>query len=100
MDNPRERMRLAIGSGWKGDRCRSCKAPVTFALNRTSGKWMILDAVPHTTKGNCYISGKDALDGPHVTVWRPQDGLEGQRAAGVPFHLDHHATCPHAKDYR
>ena len=87
------RQRLAVDAGWTGHTCRSCQTPVVFKKNRKSGKTMILDAVPDQARGNCYIVGVS------VVVW-PVETVEPQRAAGIPFHLDHHVTCPHADLWR
>ena len=72
----------------KPSRCKSCGAEVVFASNVKSGKMQILDARP-------------------ITVWRIRtDSPEFQGYEVSPYteavkgHVDHHATCPKAAEWK
>lgn len=80
-------------------RCRSCKTPVVFAKNDKTGNVQIVDAIPDPVDGNIFLSGFESKDGPQATVWN-KDEAGANRSAGVSFHVDHHATCPEAEEWR
>jgi hypothetical protein len=66
--------------------CRSCGAPIVWAVSAKSGKRMPLDARP-VLNGNLDLDA----DGT-VTVVEPDPTLKG--------YVSHHATCPDADDWR
>jgi hypothetical protein len=66
--------------------CRGCGRPILWVLT-TAGNRMPLDRSP-TERGNVDISS-----GVAVVVSQGQGG-------GAPLYLSHHATCPHAAQYR
>lgn len=82
----------------RGRRCSTCKAQVFFAKNIQTGKWQIIDALPNWAKGNIYLSGW-ATHQLTARVWDEQIAASN-RASGVAYHTDHHATCPHAEEHR
>jgi hypothetical protein len=71
--------------------CRTCRAPVLWRRNDSTGKLAPLDATP-TKEGNCVI-----LDAERYRVLPA-----GQGSAGEPRYLNHWATCknPPAKGRR
>lgn len=86
-----------------GRRCTTCKEPVIFVRNVDTGNAMIVDAKPNWTKGNIFITG--GVQGhPEMRgkIWSGEHKglLEDNLASGVPFHTDHHATCPHVDQHR
>lgn len=83
-----------------GSACRSCRAPVLWAVT-VQGNRMPLDAVP-TSDGNVTLTGR------HVATDRgaaPECRVESPGALplfddGVDRFMPHHATCPHGEDWR
>jgi hypothetical protein len=81
--------------------CRSCRAPIVWAVNERTKKRAPIDAEP-------------VEDGPVYFTHNPGDGgdpeyrvlTKEQRSAGVPgfLHTNHFQTCPnaaqHVKDRR
>lgn len=81
---------MGVGGGVMPDLCRTCKAPVVWALTE-AGKWMPLDA-QSSLVGEWQLFG----DGPravHVPAER-REQLAGQ------LHVTHWATCPDADRHR
>ena len=77
------------------DRCRSCKAPVRWAISE-HGKFMILDLDP-SPAGTIRLAAAGRRGGVPRAVVIPaarRAGLEGE------LYIDHHATCPHADKHR
>jgi hypothetical protein len=76
------------------DACRSCKAPVRWAVGPT-GNLMIIDADP-SARGNVRLELVADEELPRATVI-PKD-RRGEYAGQL--YLVHHATCPHAEQWR
>lgn len=95
----RKRELAAVDWQRRGGRCcSSCKAPVVFAKNANTGAFQIVDAAPNWEKGNITLSGQ-ATHELQAHVHNVTD-VASNRAAGVPYHTDHHATCPYADQHR
>lgn len=77
--------------------CRSCDAPVMFAVNIDTGKRMILNAAIDQDRGNVLVDPRGA-----TVRCRIVDRAEAarQRDAGAALYLSHHATCPDAATWR
>lgn len=75
--------------------CRSCGCPVTWAKSANTGRWMILQAAPRDSElhGNVVI-----VDG-QAYVYRDTDAADEAHPDRL-LYIDHHATCPQAKDWR
>jgi len=71
-------------------KCKSCHAPIIWAKNETTGKWMPLDYDPHEG-GNVFLflNGK-------CRVGKQDDQLPDWSTR----HFSHFARCPHANDHR
>lgn len=78
-------------------RCRSCKAPVTFACSTSTGRWMILNATP-TREGNLHVANNGKGRRVARVVSGPDREALLERLGGL--YLDHHATCPNAEAHR
>ena len=69
-----------------------------WAKSVASSKWMILDESP-TSDGNAVLTYEPQYGRKVVTVYR--DAAEAERVCpGEPRYLDHHVTCPQAKEWR
>lgn len=68
--------------------CRSCGAEILWVRSAKNGTLMPLDAVPDPN-GNVELD-----DDGHAVVHGQADMLGGQRF------MPHHATCPHADQWR
>jgi hypothetical protein len=79
-------------------RCAACKKAVMFMKNKKTGKTQILTARPDPVNGNIFIIGRETKE-PRCEVWSKDDAASN-RAAGVPFHVDHHFDCPYADSFR
>jgi len=87
------------------DVCRSCKAPILWALTET-GKRMPVDAEP-VEGGNILLSHRQAATAP-VAVVQGRDDIEQlrkqheQSPQDGPLRLftSHFATCPYAGQHR
>ena len=78
--------------------CRSCDAPVRFA-KAASGKWMILDAEP-TPEGNVVLF-LDEREAGHVNAVVFKNAAAAEtKFPGRRRYVDHHSTCPQAKEWR
>lgn len=82
------------------ERCRTCGAPIIWAVSEATGKLHPLDAEP-PENGNLQITGlshpepgRRAL--PLVRVLGPIE----TELAGEPLYLSHFATCPQADKHR
>lgn len=78
--------------------CRSCGAGIVWAVT-TSGKRMPLDADP-TPAGNVQTTVEPPHDVLRAEVLGPLEVelLDPDARAGL--RMPHHATCPHADDWR
>jgi hypothetical protein len=75
-------------------RCRSCNAPITWAIVEGSQAAMPLDAQTHP-KGNVYLThNRDGTPVARVLTDEERAEYPGD------LHLSHFATCPHADDWR
>ena len=84
-------METGRGSRAVTTQCRSCRAPVIWAVTR-AGKRIPLDAAPSAT-GNLVYVGQQ-LDGTEV-VGAPRDGDPPEFR-----YVSHFATCPDAGEWR
>jgi len=79
-------------------RCRSCRAPIRWAVTAAGAK-MPLDAEPNPA-GNVRLHRPEAAD-PLAVVCRPQEAEEARRLGfGDQLYMPHHATCPKASKHR
>jgi hypothetical protein len=69
--------------------CRKCKAPVLFIQNKR-GNWQIVDAA-------LFIAQQDD---PHVIIVLSDGSTQSGVKRGDVGHIDHHATCEFADDFR
>jgi hypothetical protein len=71
--------------------CRSCEAEVIFVPSAKTGKPMILDAKPEKRVVLLDVYG-------HLSP----DMVQGEAIAArvVDTYVDHHATCPFAKEWK
>jgi hypothetical protein len=74
--------------------CRSCGGAVLFRTAASSAATMILNADPDDRRGTVELVGRK---GCRVLTG---DTLVMARRIGTPLHLDHHATCPQAAEWR
>jgi hypothetical protein len=78
------------------DACRSCKAPVRWAVG-PNGNLMILDADP-SARGNVRLetvaAGEHQIPRAVIVPKASRDEYAGQ------LYLVHHATCPDADQWR
>ena len=89
--------------------CRSCRAPVWFAINDRTGNKMILDDQTYPD-GNVVIVGSNGTDAVvHVLTKKEVDAsapaLPGLAPVDVPLddkprYKDHHVTCPDRDKWR
>lgn len=79
-------------------KCRSCGAPIIWAITRR-GVRIPLDAVPDLVKGNQVIEldAPEGIDGPQTWRARAADTLLD---AAQDRYMPHHATCPQGKQWR
>jgi hypothetical protein len=75
------------------DSCRSCRAPVIWLDNVTTGKRAPIDAEP-ATDGNIAI---DDAGHYHVLAGKDREDAIGWNEA---LHTNHFATCPHAPAWK
>lgn len=87
-------------AGFPADRCRSCNAPIRWAVSLASGKALPLDEAP-TDRGNVWLH-EAGEEGGNVDVAEvlAGDKLGRARNAGVALYLSHFATCPDAGKWR
>lgn len=87
-----------------GSRCKSCKAQVLFVKNRDTGAWMLVDWQPDWSRGNITLANLNHdYRSPvlaQVFGFTVLSTVETNRDAGVPYFIDHHATCPYADQHR
>lgn len=76
-------------------RSESCRAPIAWALVRTTGKRMPLDLDP-SADGNVAVSNTSPL----VATVLTSDELLRAREHGQPLYTSHFVTCPDAKRHR
>lgn len=77
--------------------CRSCDAPVRWAVSRTTGKRLPLDPAP-TPNGNLGIVEAYQQDGQPMST--PVVAVNPTRALTNYRYLSHFVTCPNADDHR
>lgn len=79
-------------------RCRSCDAPVLWAIVRKGGKRIPLDPDP-VDNGNIAIIGEreDQYGKSPLVEYRATDPLPGM---SEPKYVTHFATCPNAQQHR
>lgn len=76
--------------------CRSCHAPIIWAVTRSTGKSMPVNAEPDHVRGNVeLLPPPEGMTQP-VAVVHAQPPMLPQG----PLHMSHFATCPYAKDHR
>lgn len=81
----------------KVKKCRSCEAPVIWAVNTATRKRSLLDADP-SEEGNCVFVHNPGMGGdPEYQVLSKKE-LAGP--ATEPRHKSHFATCPNASKHR
>ena len=84
--------------------CRSCGAPIIWAISESSGRRMPIDAQPvegGTILLQHILAGEPSMA--HITKPEERVALAAQAATrGEPLRLfvSHHATCPQADDWR
>ena len=78
--------------------CRSCGARVVWAKSAATGKWMILDEAP-TPDGNVVLTVARQYGRHDAHVYRDAASAE-EAHPGEARWLDHHVTCPQAKQWR
>jgi hypothetical protein len=83
-------------AGYPLARCKACRALVFFA-ETLAGKHQIIDAEPSPV-GNIQIDNRG--EGRLISLVFSGQNLESQRNRGAELYLDHHATCPNARDFR
>lgn len=79
--------------------CRSCGAPIRWGTNGATGKPIPIDAAPDPQRGNV-SAYQDATSGKTILTVLTAPKAAAMRAADVPLHLSHFATCPHAGQWR
>jgi hypothetical protein len=83
----------------KVERCRSCKAEISFAITSKTGSRIPLDVTPGPD-GNIAIVGRSGTGVPIAHIFRKAD-LELARDYGaVELFTTHLATCPNAAQWR
>jgi len=75
------------------NRCKSCSAPIIWAITKT-GNRMPVDARPHPN-GNVQLTQEGSAT-PWATVHKQGPGLFDEWVG----HMPHHATCPDADKWR
>jgi hypothetical protein len=77
--------------------CRSCHAPVQWAVANATGKRMILN--PPSEDGNIIVGRNGGRDTAYVfrNADAAADYLADHPDPAATRHLDHHVTCPDAK---
>jgi hypothetical protein len=75
--------------------CRSCQAEVIFVPSAKTGKPMILDAKPEKRIVLVIAEGRG---GSHNVLALPE--VQRKAARVVEVYVDHHATCPAAKEWQ
>jgi len=81
--------------------CRSCGAPVLWALNGATKRGEPLDAEPRDD-GNIEIVAHTEIDGRRVPVAHHLTKDERDQHSLIARHryVSHFATCPNANDWR
>jgi hypothetical protein len=87
-------------AGFPADRCRSCNAPIRWAVSLANGKALPLDETPAET-GNVWLH-EAGEEGGNVDVAEvlAGDRLDRARKAEIDLYLSHFATCPDAGRWR
>lgn len=80
------------------ERCRSCKAPVTWALS-TSGAAMPLDTEP-SPAGNVLVVPCGEFGISRLAVVLSKGALDRATVQGAVLRTSHFATCPDAPQHR
>jgi len=80
----------------KADRCRSCKAPIIWAVTKT-GKRMPVDETP-TKGGNIILGMRWQL--PPIAHVQTEQQLALLRERGEVLYVSHFATCKQGKKWR
>ncbi len=88
------------GSTWQGgtvseDICRSCGQAVIWAKSAKGSRWMILERAPDGSglRGNIVI-----VDGKAHVYRDSETAIDAYPCLSL--YIDHHATCPQAKEWR
>lgn len=79
-----------------GSRCRSCGAPIVWAVTEAHRRRMPVDAEP-VDGGNVLLSTDDP---PLAQVHAPGQASLFADAANRPTYTSHFATCPQADQHR
>jgi hypothetical protein len=74
-------------------KCRSCGAPMIWAVMASTKRRMPLDAEPHP-------EGTIALQPDGTAGWLKGDVLAEARAAGAKLYRSHFASCPNSHMHR
>lgn len=74
-------------------KCRSCGAPMIWAVMATTRRRMPLDAAPHP-------DGTIEIQSDGTAGWLKGDVLAEAKAAGVPLYQSHFASCPNGPAHR
>ena len=77
-------------------RCRSCGAPILWAITGKASKPMPVDAEP-SPDGNLVLT-EDGAQSRAIVLDKIQ--LRFARERGEALHCSHFATCPEASDWR
>lgn len=75
-------------------RCRRCRAPIRFALNRKSGQTLVFNAEPDPDRGNTVLFADGTCE------VKANDAAQIARSFGDELYLSHFATCPKAETFR
>lgn len=75
--------------------CRSCFAPIIWAVNDHTGSRMPVDSEP-VEGGNVILTWGRPGEAPTATVL----GRDAASVSAQPLYKSHYATCPHANQWR
>lgn len=80
--------------------CRSCGAPIEWAVTAAFGRRMPLDVGDHED-GRVVVVGRDEAHGAPIVLTLSVDDLERVRELGrVALRRAHFQTCPQANEWR
>lgn len=79
------------------DTCSACPATIVWTVTPTGAKSPI-DYAP-SEQGNVLVLQPQGL-GEMLSVVLSKDALKLARERGLRLHMPHHATCPHADQFR